>query len=128
LPDGVQCRATLGILLGNRIFWHSKTSNKDLLKKSKCKNIVGEIKQRRTRWLGHVMRMAPSRIPKVTLHWTPPGKRKRGRPRTTWRRIIISELEEMGFSVGQARYITKDRGGWRQIADALCPIGDEEDK
>jgi hypothetical protein len=112
----------------NRIFWHSKTSNKDLLKKSKCKNIVGEIKQRRMRWLGHVMRMAPSRIPKVTLHWTPPGKRKRGRPRTTWRRIIISELEEMGFSVGQARYITKDRGGWRQIADALCPIGDEEDK
>jgi hypothetical protein len=49
----------------NRIFWHSKISNKDLLKKSKCKNIVGEIKQRRMRWLWHVMRMAPSRIPKL---------------------------------------------------------------
>ena len=34
------------------------------------------------------MRMAPNRIPKVALHWTTPGKRKRGRPRTTWRRII----------------------------------------
>ena len=35
----------------------------------------------------------------VTLHWKPPGKRKRGRPRTTWRRTITitSELEEMGF-------------------------------
>jgi len=80
------------------------------------------------RWLGHVMRMAPSRIPKVALHWTPPGKRKRGRPRTTWRRTITSELEKMGFSMGQAQYIAKDRGRWRQIVDALCPIGDEEDK
>ena len=41
---------------------------------------------------------------------------------------IASELEEMGFSMGQAQYITKDRGRWRQIVDALCPIGDEEDK
>jgi len=30
--------------------------------------------------------------------------------------------------MGQAQYITKDRGRWRQIVDALCPIGDEEDK
>jgi hypothetical protein len=79
------------------------------------------------RWLGHVMRMAPNRIPKVGLFWTTPGKRKRGRPRTTWRRIITSELEEMGFSMSQAQHITKDRGRWRQIVDALYPIGDEED-
>jgi hypothetical protein len=58
----------------------------------------------------------------------PPGKRKRGIPRTTWRRTITSELEEMGFSMGQAQYISKDRGRWRQIVDALGPIGVEEDK
>jgi hypothetical protein len=74
------------------------------------------------------MRMAPGRIHKVALHWTPPDKRKRGRPRITWRRTIISKLEEMGFSMGQTQYITKDRGRWRQIVDALCPIGDEENK
>ena len=71
------------------------------------------------RWLRHVMRMAPNRILKVALHWTTPGKRNRGRPRTT----ITSELEEMGFSMGQAQYIIKDRRRWRQIADALCPWG-----
>jgi len=74
------------------------------------------------------MRMAPNRIPIVALHWTPPGKRKRVRPRTTWRRTITSELGEMGFFMGQAQYVKKDRGRWRQIVDALCPIGDEEDK
>jgi len=79
------------------------------------------------RWLGHVVRMAPNRNPKVALHWTSSGKRKRGRLRTTWRRTITSELEEMGFSMGQVQYITKDRGRWRNIVDALYPIGDEED-
>jgi hypothetical protein len=64
-------------------FWPNKISNKDLLIKSDCKNIVEEIKQRRMRLLGHVMRMTPNIIPNVALHWTPPVKRKRGRPITT---------------------------------------------
>jgi len=113
---------TIGIQLSS--FGHLiKFLNITIFKKSKCKNIVGEINQRRMRLLGHVMRMAPNRIPKVALHWTTPGKRKKGRPRTTWRRIITSELEEMGFSMGQAQYVIKDRRRWRQIVDALCPWG-----
>ena len=72
--------------------------------------------------------MTPNRIPKVVLHWTPPDKRKRGSTRTTSRSTISSELEEMGFSIGQAQYIAKDRERWQQIVDALCPIGDEEEK
>ena len=32
------------------------------------------------RWLGHVLRTDQARIPKVALRWTPPGKRKPGRP------------------------------------------------
>ena len=34
----------------------------------------------------------------------------------------------MGFSMGQAQYVIKDRGRWGQIVDALCPIGNDEDK
>ena len=72
--------------------------------------------------------MAHNIIPKVALLWLPPGKRKKGRLRRTWRRTITSELEEMGFSMCLAQYVTKDRGRWRQIVDAFCPIGDDEDK
>ena len=79
------------------------------------------------RWLRHVLRIPPNRTPKVALHWTPPGKRKRGRARTTWR-TITSELEEMGFTMGQAQYVAKGRGRCRQIVDLLCPIRDEKDK
>ena len=55
----------------------------------------GQIKQRRLRWLGHVFRMPPERIPKVALRWTPPGKRKRGRPKITWRKTVEAELKKL---------------------------------
>ena len=102
----------------NKIFWPNKNSNKNLHLKCKSKNISTEIKQRRMRWLGHVMRMPQSRIPKTALHWTPPRKRKRGRPRTNRRRTVTSELEEMGYSWGQAQFIAKDRVRWRQLVEA----------
>jgi hypothetical protein len=42
--------------------------------------LKAEIKQRRMRLLGHVMRMTPNIISNGALHWTPPVKRKRDRP------------------------------------------------
>ena len=35
--------------------------------------------------------------PRIALTWVPEGKRKRGRPRETWRRTIERELKENGF-------------------------------
>ena len=44
------------------------------------------VKKRRLRWFGHVhiQPMEDSRVKQV-LHWIPDEKRRRGRPRTTWR-------------------------------------------
>ena len=69
-----------------------------LYKKMGCNNAVLEIKCRRLRWLGHNLRMPGDSIPKVALRWTPPGKRKRGRPKMTWRQTVMAELREMGLS------------------------------
>ena len=66
------------------IFWPNKISNVELYKKSGCNGAVLEIKRQRLRWPGHVLRMPKDSIPKVALKWTPPGKRKRGRPKLTW--------------------------------------------
>ena len=68
-----------------RIFWPNKISNKELYGKIGCQSVVMEIKPTQIRWLGHVLRMGQARIPKVTLRWTPPGKSKHGRPKTTRR-------------------------------------------
>ena len=110
-----------------RIFWPNKISNADLYKKTKCQSVVLEIKRRRIRWLGHVLRMDQDRIPKVALRWTPPGKRKRGRPKTTWRRTVMTELTEMGLTWGEAQHVAQDRSRWRKTVAALCSTGDEED-
>ena len=110
-----------------RIFWPNKISNKELYKKTKSQSVILEIKRRRIRWLGHVLRMGLDRIPKTALRWTPPGKRRRGRPKTTWRRTVMAELSEMGLSWGEAQHAAKDRSRWKQIIDALCPARDEED-
>ncbi|KAK2183574.1 hypothetical protein NP493_304g02025 [Ridgeia piscesae] len=72
--------------------------------------------------------MPQDSIPKVALRWTPPGKRKRGRPKMTWRQSVMAELKEMGLSWGEAQASAKDRTLWRSIVVALCPTGDEEDK
>ena len=110
-----------------RIFWPNKTSNEELHKMTKSQSMVSEIKCRRIAWLGHVLRMDQDRILKTALRWTPPGKRKQGQPRMTWRRTVITELKEMGLTMGEAQYTAKDRSQWRQIIDALCPTWDEED-
>ena len=92
-----------------KIFWPNKISNRNLLKKTNCKNISMEIKEKPLRWLGHVFRMDHQRLPKVALRWTPPGRRKPGRPKTTWRRTIEAELKQGGFTWGEAQKIAKDR-------------------
>jgi hypothetical protein len=110
-----------------RIFWPNIISNRDLYTLTGSQSIVGEIKRRRFRWLGHVFRMEESRIPKVALRWTPPGKRKRGRPKTTWRRTVMAELKERDLTWGQAQHVARDRARWRELTEALCPRRDEED-
>ena len=63
--------------------------------------------------------MSPERITKVALSWTPAGKRKRGWPKTTWRKTDEHELKKMGLSWGEAT--AKDRDKWKEvIAAALC--------
>ena len=74
------------------------------------------------------LRMPPARIPKVALRWTQAGKRKRGRPKTTWRKTVETELSEMGLSWGETQAIAKDETRWkRDIIAAPCPTGGNKD-
>jgi len=111
-----------------RIFWPNKTSSVELYKKTGCNSAVLEIKRRRPRWLGHVLRMPEESTPKVAPRWTLPGKRKRGRPKMTRRQTVMAELKEKGLSCGEGQASAKDRTLWQNIVVTLCPTGDEEDK
>ena len=52
-----------------------------------------EVKHRRHKWLGHVLRMEQKRIPKKGLRWNPPGKTKQGRPKMTLRKTFEGDLK-----------------------------------
>ena len=65
--------------------WTDKISNTTLWKMTKQLPIENEMK-RKWRWIGHTLRKPPNTITRETITWNPPGKRRRGRPRTTWQR------------------------------------------
>ena len=66
-------------------------------------NMSIQMKNRRLRRIGSVLRMPRDRLPKSSSRWTPTGKRKRNQPKTTRRRTVMKELEEMGLTWGDAQ-------------------------
>ena len=78
------------------------------------------VKRRRLRWLGHVLRLPNNSLARVALRLTPQGKRKRGRPKITWRRSVEAELRDAGLTWETARKQAKDRQKWRSLVEAPC--------
>ena len=52
---------------------------------------------------------------RVTVEWKPESRRKRGRPRMTWRRTVEAEATVMGHSWGSLRTLAQDRLRWREF-------------
>ena len=102
-------------------------TNREVSKRTGINNIIEEVKQRRWRWLGHVLRMNKTRHPHAALRWAPPGKRKRGRPLGTWRRTIEEEMKIMGKTWNEIGWLAQDRDGWRRLVGAFCSTRSEED-
>jgi len=81
-------------LLG--ITWRDKVRNEDIRKKTGSRKLDDIIKERRLRWLGHVLRMDNCRAPCQATHWELRGyKRKPGRPMKNWVDVIKRYLRQM---------------------------------
>ena len=111
----------------HKIRWPRTISNKDLLAISGQGDIMEEIARRKWSWIGHVLRKDTDDITREAIFWTADGKRKRGRPKTTWRRTAEKELKEIGYTWKTAEVKAKDRAEWRCCVDALCALWHEED-
>ena len=105
-----------------KIFWPYKISNKDLHNITNTKDMETLLIQKRWRWLGHVLRKPPEDITKVALRWTPEGKRKRGRTKTTWRRTIDNEIKERRYTWDTIERKANNREEWRNLVLALCAM------
>jgi hypothetical protein len=83
-----------------------------------------QIKRRKWTWIGHTLRKGNEAIEREVLEWNPQGKRRRGRPKQTWRRSVHNEALEKGKSWSEVKTMARDMTRWRCFVDALCPIGD----
>jgi len=101
-------------LLG--ISWKDKVRNEDIRKKTGLRKLEVIIKERRPRWLGHVLlRMEDSRIPRHAIQWELRGyKRKPGLPRKNWMDIVRGDLKDMGTTRDEAEELATSTYLWQQ--------------
>ena len=112
-PDFKFVNQCLRKLLG--IQWMDKVSNKDLWERTSQVQLEIEILKRRWGWLGHTLRKPNINITRQALTWNPQGKRKRGRPKNTWRRDLEADITQTGLE-----RIAQDRRRWRDVVHGLC--------
>ena len=106
-----------------RLRWPDTISNEDLWQQTRQQPIEADIQRRRWRWIGHTLRKPATNTTRQALRWNPQGKRKRGRPRNSWRRDLNADAKRMGLTWGQLERAARDRDSWRNLVGGLCPRG-----
>ena len=110
-----------------KVHWPYIISNDELLKRGQTQRWSEVVRQKRWSWIRHVLRMDHSSHCATDLTWTPEGTRKVGRLKTTWRRTVEKEREQLGqTSWSQARMQAQNRSNWHRCIKALCASGHEE--
>ena len=109
-----------------KIYWPMRVSSEEVRRRANTETISELVWKRRWTWIGHVLCMDNSCLPRAALTWAPDGKRKRGRPKETWRRTVEKDRTAMGFnSWVEAGLAAVNRVSWRsmisgQIGRASC--------
>ncbi|PIK43013.1 hypothetical protein BSL78_20130 [Apostichopus japonicus] len=83
-----------------KIPWTELVSNDRIMQQTGINRISVEIRRRRWNWIGHIMRKETGNHARVAMEWAPEGRRKVGRPKTTWRRTAIKRETRMAGEAG----------------------------
>ena len=90
-----------------KIYWPMPVSNEEVRRRANTETISELVRKRRWTWIGHVLRMDNSCLPRVALTWAPEGKRKRGRPKERgeglWRRREWHWVSTLGRPVASRK-------------------------
>ena len=102
--------------------WKKRISNETLRQKLKLSSIdYIDIGSRCIRWVGHVIRMDQSRLPKKLLNAWVPVARRVGRPFKTFGQGLIDKLKTRGLvkEIQQKKWqvVAKDREVWKTVVN-----------
>ncbi|VDO64584.1 unnamed protein product [Schistosoma margrebowiei] len=102
------------------IHWPDTISNRLLWERTNQLPAEEEIRKRRWKWIEHTLRKSSNCITRQALIWNAEGKRRRGRPKNTLRRIIQADMKRMNRNWKELERIAQDRVGWRMLVSGLC--------
>lgn len=102
-----------------RIFWPARVSNEELYSRAEIEPVTALIQKRKWGFIGHTLRRPEDSITRQALKWNPQGKRKRGRPKVSWRSTVDKELEAAGVTWRDAERTAANRTRWRVFSEAL---------
>ena len=111
-----------------KIQWQEKIRNEELWERAGQEPVAKQILRRKWGWIGHTLRKPASSTTRQALTWNPQGKRKRGRPRNSWRRDTEAELKQQGTNWSGMTRAAQNRVRWRGVIDDLCSTGSDGHK
>ena len=104
-----------------KVFYPNLVSNAEILRRSGQRDIVNEITDKKWRWVGHMARKHPEHLTCQAFNWQPVGRRRRGRPRQTWRRAMEKEAAQaLGVTFEQVLEDAPNRDHWGRHVAAAC--------
>jgi hypothetical protein len=78
--------------------------------------ILEDITRKQLIWYGDVERMDPKRLPKIVFTWKHEGRKKRGRPRRTWKDGICTAMSDRGLRMSE----WNNRRQWNMEVGRRC--------
>jgi hypothetical protein len=86
-------------------------TNDELWKQTNEIKITEQITRRKWNWIGHTLQRENA-IKKEAMEWKPQGRRKGGRPKRSWQRIMREEALAVGKTWGEIKQPGKNRVRW----------------
>jgi hypothetical protein len=99
-----------------------KLHNEELHNLYSSPDIIRQVKSRRMRWAGHVVRMGEERKVYKVLVGKPGGRRPLGRPRRRWEDGIRMDLRGIGLGCVDWIRLAQDRDRWRAVVSAVMNL------
>lgn len=94
--------------------------NLELREVYKDPDVSAEVRSRRIRWAGHIMRREEGSLMKAVWRNTPEGRRPVGRPRNRWWDHVKKDIRRLGAEEAEA----EDRILWRRhVEEAKYQLG-----
>ncbi|GAA6085621.1 SLAIN motif-containing protein 1-like, partial [Tachysurus ichikawai] len=113
--DGFDSRALRTI---ENIRWPQRVYNQ-MLRARTCQPRASSLAaQRRTRWLGHVLRLPSDHPTRAILQFDPKAagwRRPRSKPCTRWLDVLAGDLQQQGVAIEDAEQLAQDRQCWKQL-------------